>query len=86
MWGHNILLFSPVDSNNNYIFLFGGQQTDGGSMINTVFQSSGGIMCDLDGIGCSGYGTCGKDFTGCECLSKSVTGRTSIGEYCEIAK
>ena len=56
-WGHTLLQFSPqsllTSSSFNYLFLIGGQMAGGGGMSDAVFQSSGGLFCDIEGIGCN---------------------------------
>jgi hypothetical protein len=72
-----VLQFSPEGSSSNYLFLFGGHETDGGSMLASVFQSAGGLICDLSGIACNEHGVCGEGNEGCICEAKWA------GEYCD---
>lgn len=56
-WGHKLIQFSPPKTLTsdafNYLYLIGGQMTDGGGMSDSVFQSSGGLFCDIEGIACN---------------------------------
>jgi len=79
LWGHNVVQFSPEGEDSNHLFMFGGHETDGGSMLNSVFMSVGGLICDIHGIACSDNGVCGEGNQGCVCNLHFS------GEYCEVS-
>ena len=60
------------------LFFIGGDTVDQGSLVSDVFVSLPGILCELDGVSCSGRGFCGPGVTGCVCSSLQY-----VGEYCE---
>ena len=60
------------------LFIIGGDTVDSGGLVNEVYQSQSGILCELDGVACSGRGVCGPGVMGCVCQDMQY-----LGEYCE---
>jgi hypothetical protein len=55
-----------------------GDTVDNGGLVNDVFISQPGLLCEVQGVSCSGRGFCGPGTMGCICESREY-----IGEYCE---
>jgi hypothetical protein len=55
-----------------------GDTVDSGSLVNDVFKSQPGLLCEIEGVTCSENGICGPGTMGCICTSRQY-----IGEYCE---
>lgn len=66
-YGHQMIQFQPKDSNVSALFFVAGATTTtvdtafeeiGGALVNDVFVSSNGILCEIEGKTCSGNGIC----------------------------
>jgi len=62
------------------LFIIAGKP-EGKPMVNDIFVTRPGFVCELEGITCSGRGACGPGLMGCVCDSPLY-----IGEYCEKLK
>lgn len=60
------------------LFFIAGDTVDAGGLVNDVFVSKPGLLCEKNGITCNGQGVCGPGTLGCICTS-----RQWLGEYCE---
>lgn len=67
-YGHQMISFKPRDSWISALFFIAGRTTTttdsayeeiGGALVNDVFMSSNGILCEIEGLTCSGAGICG---------------------------
>ena len=67
-----------TESNIPSLYIIGGDTVDNGGLVNDVFESQSGILCELDGVACSGRGVCGPGVMGCICQDLQY-----LGEYCE---
>ncbi|GMI07202.1 hypothetical protein TrLO_g11050 [Triparma laevis f. longispina] len=60
------------------LFFIAGDTVDAGGLVNDVFVSKPGLLCEKNGISCNNQGICGPGTLGCICSS-----RQWLGEYCE---
>jgi len=60
------------------LLLIAGDTVDSGGLVNDVFISQSGLLCEKEGITCTDHGVCGPGTMGCICTS-----RQWIGEFCD---
>lgn len=52
---------------------------DNGALVRDIFVAMPGLHCEIEGVKCSGRGSCAPGNYGCICFTKQF-----VGEYCEL--